>query len=416
MKRFKKHHLIWVLFLAVAVLSLTFSIVSESPPLTNSERVSTLASDFACPVCDGQSLAESDVPVAKTIRATISTMVDGGSSDEDIRQFLVSKFGEDIDYNPNSDGVTGLVWVIPVAAGIVAFFGTVLILLSWMGKEKNTVKSTQRFSLALQSSRWVWILLVCFLAIGAGFLVAKTAGSRNSGDAISGEIRMSPRTLLIEASVAPREEAIEIYNQVLELQPSNAEALAYRGWMLWLGGELENSVSDIESAITFDPSYPDARAFSAIINFREGKIVEASENLLLIDSLNSSPVIKDLLASSRFRESVSSELARKGDLLLALELIDSGTENDPTNSSLFAHRGWLLAISGDQQLAELSLVSLNASLEINPQDPYAIAYKALVEAKIFEKMNSSKKYVEKFKALPNPPLELVELLRLEGLL
>ena len=67
-------------------------------------------------------------------------------------------------------------------------------------------------------------------------------------------------------------------------------------------------------------------------------------------------------------------------------------------------------------LAELSLISLNASLEINPQDPYAIAYKALVEAKIFEKMNSSKKYVEKFKALPNPPLELVELLRLEGLL
>ena len=94
MKRFKIHHLIWVLFLIVAVLSLTFSVLSESPPLTNSERVSSLAADFACPVCDGQSLAESDVPVAKTIRATISTMVDGGSSDEDIRNFLVSKFQE----------------------------------------------------------------------------------------------------------------------------------------------------------------------------------------------------------------------------------------------------------------------------------------------------------------------------------
>ena len=58
--------------------------------------------------------------------------------------------------------------------------------------------------------------LVCVVAIGSGFLVAKTAGSRNSGDSISGEIRMSPRTLLIQASVAPREEAIEIYNQVLE--------------------------------------------------------------------------------------------------------------------------------------------------------------------------------------------------------
>ena len=144
--------------------------------------------------------------------------------------------------------------------------------------------------------------------------------------------------------------------------------------------------------------------------------MEASEDLLLLDSVNSSPVIKDLLASSRFRESVSSELARNGDLLLALELIDSGTKNDPQNSSLFAHRGWLLAISGDQQLAELSLISLDVSLEINPEDPYAIAYKALIEAIIFEKMNSSEKYVEQFKSLPNPPSELVELLRSEGLL
>ena len=419
MKSFKTHHLIWILFLSVAALSLTFSVVSESPPLTNSERVSSLAADFACPVCAGQSLAESDVPVAKTIRATISTMVDGGSSDEDIRNLLVSKFGEDIDYNPSGGGLTGLVWVIPVIAGVVALFGTVTILFSWMGKEskeKNLNDSTSKFSFMFNRSKWMWISLVCVVAIGSGFLVAKTAGSRNSGDAISGEIRLSPRTLLIEASVAPREEAMQIYDQVLELQPSNAEALAYRGWMRWLGGQLEDSLIDIESSITFDPSYPDARAFRAIVNFREGKILEASEDLIFLDSLNSPPVIGDLIASSRFRESVSSELARNGDLLLALELLDSGTENNPTNSSLYAHRGWLLAISGDPQLADLSLISLGISLEINPQDPYAIAYKAIVEAKIFERIDNSKKYVEQFKMLSDPPSELTELLTLEGLL
>ena len=416
MKIFKTHHLIWILFLIVAGLSLAFSVVVENPPLTNSERVSSLASDFACPVCDGQSLAESDVPVAKTIRAAISKMVDEGSSDEDIRKFLVSKFGEDIDYNPDGGGLTGLVWVIPVAAGVAALFGTVLILFSWMGKEKKIEKTKRKSSFMPNSSKWIWISLVCVVAIGSGFLVAKTAGSRNSGDAISGEIRMSPRTLLIQASVAPREEAIEIYNQVLELQPSNAEALAYRGWMLWLGGDLSNSISDIESSLTVEPTYPDARAFRAIINFRGGKILEASEDLLLLDSVNPSPVIRDLLASSRFRESVSSELARNGDLLLALELIDSGTENDPQNSSLFAHRGWLLAISGDRQLAELGLISLDVSLGINPEDPYAIAYKAIIEEIILEKINSSEKYIEQFKVLSNPPPELVELLRSEGLL
>ena len=135
-----------------------------------------------------------------------------------------------------------------------------------------------------------------------------------------------------------------------------------------------------------------------------------------MDSLEPPPVIKDLLASSRFRESVSSELAKSGELLAALELIDSGISSDPENSSLFAHRGWLLAISGDQQLAQLSLISLNASLEINPEDPYAIAYKALVEEKVFGRSEVAEKNIEKFKALFNPPFELVELLKLEGLL
>tara|TARA_B100000029_G_scaffold93899_1_gene84023 strand:- start:11388 stop:12644 length:1257 start_codon:yes stop_codon:yes gene_type:complete len=416
MKSVRTHYLIWALFLGVSVLSLVFSAVSDSPPSTNSERVSSLAADFACPVCEGQSLAESDVPVAKTIRTTISTMVDDGVSDEEIRRFLVSKFGEDIDYNPTSEGIAGLVWVIPVAAGLIALAGTAFIIFSWLERGETNKKTIGKKMGNLNSSRWIWIAMVCILAVGSGFLVARTAGSRNSGDALSGEIRMSPRTLMIQASVAPREEAVEIYNQVLELQPSNAEALAYRGWTLWLSGESQNSFSDIESSIEFDPSYPDARAFRAIINFREGKIGEASVDLLILDSLDPPPIIKDLLASSRFRESVSSELARSGELLAALELIDSGVEKDPDNSSLYAHRGWLLISSGDQQLAELSLVSLEISLEINPEDPYAIAYKALLQDKVLGKPDAAQEYVEKFKALSNPPIELVELLRTEELI
>jgi hypothetical protein len=88
MKSFKTHHLIWALFLIVAVLSLTFSVVSESPPLTNSERVSNLASDFACPVfATGTSDSARDCP-APTGQAksdakllTRSEFVKGGLSE-----------------------------------------------------------------------------------------------------------------------------------------------------------------------------------------------------------------------------------------------------------------------------------------------------------------------------------------------
>ena len=64
----------------------------------------------------------------------------------------------------------------------------------------------------------------------------------------------------------------------------------------------------------------------------------------------------------------------------------------------------------------MSLVSLEISLEINPEDPYAIAYKALLQDKVLGKSDAAQEYVEKFKALPNPPIELVELLRTEELI
>ena len=76
--------LIWLLVVIVVVGSLVGSELAERPPLTNADRVHDLAGDFACPVCQGQSLGESDVPIARTIRTTIRTMVDRGRTDAEI--------------------------------------------------------------------------------------------------------------------------------------------------------------------------------------------------------------------------------------------------------------------------------------------------------------------------------------------
>ena len=112
-----RRRLTWLLVLVVAVGSLVVSEVAERPALTNADRVRDLAGDFACPVCQGQSLGESDVPIARTIRSTIRTMVDRGRTDGEIRSMLVDRFGENIDYMPSGDGLVGLVWVLPVMVG-----------------------------------------------------------------------------------------------------------------------------------------------------------------------------------------------------------------------------------------------------------------------------------------------------------
>ena len=104
----------WFLVAAMVLGALLVAETAERPALTNADRVHDLAGDFACPVCQGQSVAESDAPVARTIRATIRSMVDEGATDGEVRELLVSSFGEDIDYAPRGDGLTSLVWILPV--------------------------------------------------------------------------------------------------------------------------------------------------------------------------------------------------------------------------------------------------------------------------------------------------------------
>ena len=121
----------WLAIAVVGVSTLVFAAVDEGAPSTNADRAYDLAQDFACPVCQGQSVAESDVPVARTIRREIRIWVDEGRSDAFIRDQLVANFGEDVDYTPSSEGITALVWILPVVAGAVATGGLVLVFRKW---------------------------------------------------------------------------------------------------------------------------------------------------------------------------------------------------------------------------------------------------------------------------------------------
>jgi len=71
----------WLAVAALGLSMLVFAAVDEGPPLSNADRAYSLAQDFACPVCQGQSVAESDVVVARNIRREIRVWVDEGRSD-----------------------------------------------------------------------------------------------------------------------------------------------------------------------------------------------------------------------------------------------------------------------------------------------------------------------------------------------
>ena len=410
---------VWLLVFTVALGSLVVSEVADRTPRTNADRVHALAGDFACPVCQGQSLGESDVPIARTIRSTIRTMVDQGRTDAEVRTMLVERFGEAIDYTPTGQGFTGMVWVLPVMAAAAAVAGLGVAITRWRSGAHPEAdgQRTERPSTAKV------VVGVAVVAVLASVLVVRAAGDRSAGDAITGDIRLSTRTLLAEAGMAAPEEADEIYTQVLELQPSNVEALAYRGWLRWRTADRAAALIDLDDAVAVDDAYADVRVFRASARHADGDHTGAAVDLMVLDGLDAPPIMGDLLAASRLRQRVAGGLAATGDLLAALELLDSGLEvrkrtGGGSDAALLAERGWLLASTRVPELVERGLENLDEAVAVGPTDPYALAYRAVVASTALsasERADDVAADLEAFATLTDPPEELVTALVSLGL-
>jgi tetratricopeptide (TPR) repeat protein len=144
---------------------------------------------------------------------------------------------------------------------------------------------------------------VVAFALVAGVLVARFSGRREGGDALTGDIRESIRTQLDNAGQLAAQgnldEAVDSYDDVLAQQPGNAEALAYKGWFLYLSGDRQEVISTLIDAAEADPEYPDAHAFLALVLAREGLPAEALRELDRLDALDPPPDIAGLVAGLR---------------------------------------------------------------------------------------------------------------------
>ena len=100
-------------------------------PPTNDERALALEQQIKCPVCRGQSVAESDSEASKAIRTDIQRRISDGESDSEIRTYFAQTLGEDILLRPPSSGFAGLVWVIPIAGFVVAAAAIAFAFVRW---------------------------------------------------------------------------------------------------------------------------------------------------------------------------------------------------------------------------------------------------------------------------------------------
>lgn len=134
----------WLVMGVVLVLALAVGVQPDDTPRTPEERVFDVASGYKCPTCRSQSVADSEAPSAKAIKAEIARRLEAGQSEQEIRDYLVRQFGEEIVLTPSSSGVTGLVWIIPVVAVALAIAGLALAFRRWQRRPSVAASDDDR--------------------------------------------------------------------------------------------------------------------------------------------------------------------------------------------------------------------------------------------------------------------------------
>ena len=114
-----------VLWLVVASCTLTAAAQEGLDDPALNERYRALIHEVRCPKCLNESIAESKAPVAAELRREIRRLIGEGASDDEIKTFLSSRYGEFVLYRPPMSPKTFAVWAAPfvlLALGAVVFW------------------------------------------------------------------------------------------------------------------------------------------------------------------------------------------------------------------------------------------------------------------------------------------------------
>lgn len=77
-------------------------------------KAKALMETLRCLVCQGQSIADSDAPLAGDMRNDVRSKIAAGESPDEIRGWLIARYGNWVSYDPPFDGATALLWLGPL--------------------------------------------------------------------------------------------------------------------------------------------------------------------------------------------------------------------------------------------------------------------------------------------------------------
>jgi len=273
-----------IVIMAVALITLVMTSSTEA------DRVESIGNSIKCPVCQGESIANSPSQMARDMMALVEERVADGASDDAIIDELLFSYSGAVLLDPPASGATLVLWLAPLAAVVLG----VGIILWWRRHPTGTAPGEP----ATPSSRARRLgpmlgLAVAFavIVVVAGFFLQDREGAASGVADIAGQDLEDVSNETMEAVIEANADHPQVDGMRLALaeryyeegdfrsafphylavaesanatDPQAVTSLIRLGWMAWQGnGEADAALDLLDQALALDADSDTARYLKA---------------------------------------------------------------------------------------------------------------------------------------------------------
>src|SRR5690606_40523415 len=130
----------WCLFLLLALAPIAMAAVDTYEFETDAqrERFYQLSNELRCPKCQNQNIADSNAPIAMDLRREVHRMLTEGKDNDQIIDFMVSRYGDFVRYKPALTPATVVLWFAPAAL----LLGGVIVLIVLLRRRQRALRES----------------------------------------------------------------------------------------------------------------------------------------------------------------------------------------------------------------------------------------------------------------------------------
>ena len=92
------------------------------------QRFKSLANELRCVMCQNQSIADSNAPIARDLRVEVLSLMRAGKTDAEIKHYLVERYSEFVLYQPPVNKKNALLWAGPFLLLLIGLFVVINII------------------------------------------------------------------------------------------------------------------------------------------------------------------------------------------------------------------------------------------------------------------------------------------------